>query len=418
MVLPPLASILAAAVVALLSTAVILHTKGVEFPLWISKNQAAIVLFTLTPSQRQGLLHGDGLTDVNTTTQDIRNVFQNEGYVIVRGLLDDDLLNRLNMAGNVFMKQSARATAPETFSTLKFGPIYLSAPSSNNKESSPLRTFREVAMNSAIPSFIAQVLLDLQPDTQTLRVLKDVFLAKGNESDYCGWHVDDQSFWPIKYNATTKTPGVNAWIAMDDIPAKHGGGLAVAPRSHHAKWRHEAYNIIGSTPTYPNEGYDVPGKMFENYKTTTCNLAKAAPNLSGQIDRSMHVFDFQRGDVLIHTRWLFHRSVPLDKAGAKHYESIKQKPVVRRYSIRYEVGDARLLQGFIIEPSVVLKQENAGKTLDEISANDSPWYPQCWPEINEQEMARLHEIVEEQLPAFEPLKQELLRKVLPYLRKD
>jgi len=421
MVLPPLVSILVAAAVALLSTGVVLHKKGVILPLFLARNNATAqsekVLFVLTPAQRESLLRGVGLDDLNTT-QDIRETFQREGYVIVRGLLDDEMLERLNAAGNVFMAQQAQV-GPQTFSALKFGPVYLSAPSpdSSDETQQELSAFRQASMESAIPSFIATVLLELQPTTQTLRVLKDVFLAKGNETDYCGWHVDDQTFWPIQY-IPENIQGVNAWIAMDDISARHGGGLAVSPSSHVAEWRHEAYQTIGSTPTYPEEGYEDVGKMFTSYKTTTCNLAEAAPNLASKIDDTRHVFDFQRGDVLIHTRWLFHRSVPLTKAGAKQFERLQQTPVIRRYSIRYEVGHAQLLQGFTMEPSVVLKRGNAGKTLDAISEEDSPWYPQCWPEVNQEEMAHLYEITEERLPEYEPLKQELFKQVLPYFRKS
>jgi hypothetical protein len=277
MVFPPLVSLVSAAIVALLSTSVVLYKRGVMLPLIgakSSQNQADKVLFTLTPAQRDSLLLQGGTLDDINTTNDIRNAFDTQGYVIIRGLLNDTMLDRLDAAGNVFLQQQAQAT-PQTFSALKFGPVYLSPPNSTSDDVD-LSAFRQVAMESAIPTFIAQVLLELQPSTQTLRVLKDVFLSKGNETDYCGWHVDDQTFWPIKYSPTAK-PGVNAWIAMDDIPSKHGGGLAVSPQSHVAEWRQEAYQTIGSTPTYPDEGYESPGKMFESYKTTTCNLAKAAP---------------------------------------------------------------------------------------------------------------------------------------------
>jgi hypothetical protein len=105
----------------------------------------------------------------------------------------------------------------------------------------------------------------------------------------------------------------------------------------------------------------------------------------------------------------------LTKAGIKHFG--KLEPVIKRYSIRYEVGDARLLGGFTMEPSVVLKPENSMKTLDEVSANDAAWYPKCWPNVDANEMSHLHEIVDEKLPAFEPLKRELFRELLPYLRQ-
>jgi hypothetical protein len=45
-------------------------------------------------------------------------------------------------------------------------------------------------------------------------MLRDIFLAKDSEQFVCGWHVDDTGFWP----AVAEAPGVNAWIAVDDMP--------------------------------------------------------------------------------------------------------------------------------------------------------------------------------------------------------
>ena len=413
MVLPSLASILAAVVVALLSSAslIVLRKRGVPL---LSSRTRNDVLFSVTPVQRDALLEGEFTEIFENVTKEIRATYDKEGYVIIRGLLDASMMDRLDAAANFFLKEAAQVS---TFSALKFGPIYLSPPTNKTKDDpKQLEAFREVALMSAIPSFVARVLLDL-PSDKTLRVLKDVFLAKGREENYCGWHVDDGFFWPTSAHATSELPGVNAWIAMDDITAKVGGGLAVAPASHKADWRHEAYETIGSTMTFPEGGYKTIADMMSSSKAIggTCDLAKAAPDLDACIDSTKHVFDFRKGDVLLHTRWLFHRSVPLTKAGAKHFE--KLDPVIKRYSIRYEVGDARLLGGFTLEPSVVLKPENAMKTLDEVSANDTAWYPKCWPKVDADELAHLHEVVEEKLPAFEPLRQELYGQMRPYFEQ-
>jgi hypothetical protein len=413
MVIPSLVSILAAVAVALLSSTwlVALRKRGV--PLLSSKSQRG-VLFSVTPVQREALFFGEFTEIFEDETTEIRATFDKEGYVIIRGLVNDAMMNRLDAAAQVFL-QEENQTKPQTFSALKFNPIYLSPPTNETTNDVSMDAFREVALMSAIPSFIARVLMDLPPN-KTLRVLKDVFLAKGREENYCGWHVDDSFFWPACAHSTSELPGVNAWIAMDDIPSKFGGGLAVAPKSHKAEWRQEAYETIGSTQTFPKGGHKNVADLFSNAKTTTCNMAKAAPDLDARIDRTRHVFDFQKGDVLIHTRWIFHRSVPLTKAGAKHFKNVE--PVIKRYSIRYEVGDAKLLGGFTLEPSVVLKPENAMKTLDEVSANDTAWYPKCWPQVDANELAHLHEIVEEKLPAFEPLRQVLFREFLPYFRRE
>jgi hypothetical protein len=112
--------------------------------------------------------------------------------------------------------------------------------------------------------------------------------------------------------------------------------------------------------------------------------------------------------------------VPLTEKGAAYFESLQQSPVMRRYSIRYEVGSAQLLEGFTMEPSIVLERTNAGKTLDDVCNQEgaAPWYPQCWPTISQTEMEHLYEITKEKIPEFEPLKKELFQQVLPYFKKS
>merc|ERR1712176_990540 len=143
-----------------------------------------------------------------------------EGVIVIRGLFDHDLMDRLEKDSQALDENNFKG---QTFANLKFGPVF-----SNT-------ALREVALSSAIPRFVATVLLDMDKDvvrndkdtvspaSSTLHLLKDAFLAKGGEKKCCGWHVDDQGFWPT--NARSE-PGVNAWIAIDDMPAKHGGGLA------------------------------------------------------------------------------------------------------------------------------------------------------------------------------------------------
>jgi hypothetical protein len=63
--------------------------------------------------------------------------------------------------------------------------------------------------------------------------------------------VDDYGFWPT----TPESLGVNAWIALDDIPVAFGGGFALASGSHTAPWRMEAHESIGSPLTYPEGGF-------------------------------------------------------------------------------------------------------------------------------------------------------------------
>ena len=175
--------------------------------------------------------------------------------------------------------------------------------------------------------------------------------------------------------------GVNAWIALDDMPARWGGGIAVSPTSHTADWRHEAYQAIGSTPTHDaNEGLVLRSDLSKKGILNTCKMADLAPELAERMEKSRVVFDYQKGDILFHTRWLFHRSLPVNDKGLAHFDKLGQPVALKRYSIRYELGSARLQRGMSVEPCILMNPLNRGKTLDEICENDGPWYPQCTPE--------------------------------------
>jgi hypothetical protein len=181
-------------------------------------------------------------------------------------------------------------------------------------------------------------------------------------------------------------PGVNAWIAIDDIPSMHGGGLGVSPGSHRASWRHDAYEISGSTQLYLGEGM-IPGTPFYVKMTRleipgafgrTCDMEYHSPDLASTIDRTRKVFDFKRGDILFHTRWIFHRSMPLTSDGEDYFRRLgRTDPIIRRYSIRYEYGDSQLIRGLNAELSVMLNPKNLGKKLDQVNRSDGPFYPEC-----------------------------------------
>jgi hypothetical protein len=56
---------------------------------------------------------------------------------------------------------------------------------------------------------------------------------------YCCFVLDDLAFWP----ATADSEGINAWVAIDDMPANRGGGFALSVGSHVASWRHKAHGM-------------------------------------------------------------------------------------------------------------------------------------------------------------------------------
>lgn len=330
-------------------------------------------IYEISAEQRTALLSPQYDLEFNELLQSIKQSYDTEGFVLIRGLLDEDTKERLITAGKE-LKETARPIG-NVFKSLEFGSAF-------NTEK---LIFREVALDSAIPAMIARVLLDDEEEiggddtsspTKTLRLLKDAFMAKGKEESHCGWHVDDMTFWPTDSSSS----GVNVWLSLDEIPSKYGGGMAVSPRSHTAEWRRDAYESIGSTPTLPSEGSSLAHLM----KTfgATCSMESLNEEINTKIESTKLEFDYQPGDCLFCHRWLFHRSTVINEEGLRHYDD---NSALKRYTIRYERGSAKLIQGIIFEPSVLTDSENSGKCLDEVN---KPFYPRCWPPLELEERER------------------------------
>ena len=108
----------------------------------------------------------------------------------------------------------------------------------------------------------------------------DVFMSKAVDQDAtCDWHVDDVGFWPESY-ISSERDGVNVWIAMHDMPAKFQGSMALAPGSHQAAWRFDAYEAIGQNRSY--HGGFTKIEMQDRARSgeklmTTCEMQQNAP---------------------------------------------------------------------------------------------------------------------------------------------
>ena len=102
--------------------------------------------------------------------------------------------------------------------------------------------------------------------------------------------------------------------------------------------------------TMPEEGYENAKDMFQNRKGAgTCNIKNVAPDLHEIIEGRKRVYDLKAGDIIFHTRWLFHRTIPFRreviKESKRHHDS---RPLLyRRYSVRYAPGTARLPRGYV-----------------------------------------------------------------------
>jgi hypothetical protein len=360
-------------------------------------------------------------TDV-AFTDEILTAYKRDGVVAVRGLIGPELLDRLDTASSEFLEEqrqrnNGRKRPGTQFHTVYNGAIFRNPPNAsdiNGLTNSTLYPFLDLSLISRVPELAAK-LLGMRNDgnNETMRILRDIFLSKDDEQYICGWHVDDFGFWP----ATPSSEGVNAWVALDDMPIDHGGGFALAVGSHQASWRDEAHYVTGASTTFPEEGYqsavDLISKRAGN---GTCNLKSSAPHLYRRMEETKRIYDVKRGDVIFHERWLFHRTVPFDRAFvAEHKED---ELIYRRYSIRYGPGSAVIPPGYGTELSVLWDERNGGRTADEVSRLDGPWYPQAWPSASEQELQELEGLAQNKMPMAEQRRNERKKEMKPLLKRQ
>lgn len=346
----------------------------------------------------------DGSNSVNSLTREMLVHYERDGVIALRGLLDAATLQRLEQASHqLVLEQHQKNTVkakerpkvltgkpppPKQFFTQKQGVIFSVDADSKERHSA----FVQAAMLSNIPKVAAFLLgFDNRNDqsctNETVRIMRDILLAKDEEEYVCGWHVDDVGFWP----ALADAPGVNAWIALDDMPVDQGGGFALAVGSHKAEWKEEAYNITGSTHSFPEGGFKSSRDIFQNRPGNgTCNIASSAPHLHKRMENSIRVYNIQKGDVIFHDRWLFHRTIPFDRNYVAERAANENDPLVyKRYSIRFSPGSAVIPPGYGMEPSVLSENQNGGRTAEEVSKHDAPWYPRVWPSVDEKELDQM-----------------------------
>lgn len=240
-------------------------------------------------------------------------------------------------------------------------------------------------------------------------------MVKDADQFICGWHVDDLGFWPT----TASSSGINAWIAIDDMSSATGGNFAVSIGTHKVPWRHEIYELTGSTHTIPEQGYKDVKDMFENRKGFgTCNIRNVNKDLHNRLEERKRVYDLKAGDVMFLDRWLFHRTIPFDRnlVKEKKRKGHLHQLLSRRYSIRYAPGSATLPKGYGTELSILWNEENQGRTLDEVDLQDGPWYPQCWPHsINAEKEVELQQIIKTKLPLAESRRKSRVNQMKPFL---
>jgi Phytanoyl-CoA dioxygenase (PhyH) len=360
-------------------------------------------------------------TTTTTTTKVLSDsdvaAFERDGYLFVKGLLKDEMLDEFVKAGDEVLKMCQRPGFP-TFRAIQKGMIVDTPSLDDNKGEEKdsedaekrkkiVETFRKVALWPWLGQACAD-LMQLDPETQNIRILRDVFLAKpvaGKEK--CDWHVDDQGFWPESFQSTASEQsgkdqhGINVWIAMDDMPAKYEGSMTVATGSHKAEYRHDGYRAIGQDRSKDEKlSKDELFEVFSKgaFTNGTCTMHLSDPELRARIEASKVVFDLEKGDAIFATRLLFHRTLSVTDEGEEYYNSIG-KENLNRYSIRYVPGTAKLPAGYGFEYCVQHDMSNAGRTLNEVVEHEgSLWYPQVWPTMDEGVKEKLDELSQTKFP--------------------
>lgn len=370
------------------------------------------------------IYHVENLTD--TLPDAVRQAYLQDGVIAVRGLVDKALLERLDIESAALIQEEQkkeRRRKGTQFYTVRNGVLF---PQPNGTHPN---AFLELALQSRIPRLAATLLQEeMKEQVSTVRVIRDIFLAKDEDPYICGYHVDDMGksivglllgwlrspyrlmsvstgFWP----ATPESPGINAWIALDDIPKDGGGGFALAVGSHIASWRDEAHYVTGASSNFPPGGYrNATDLVTRRTGAGTCNLKTAAAHLHRRMEETKRVYAIQRGDVIFHTRWLFHRTVAVNHP---------TESVYRRYSIRYGPGSSVIPPGYGTEPSVLWDERNGGRTADEVARADGPWYPMVYPEVSSEELSLLPQLVQEKMGLAEERRLARQKEMTPLVRR-
>ena len=383
--------------------------------------------------------------------------YHRDGVVAMRGLISPALLQRLDdeTAHLIASRPSSslqqrQKQQQQQFHTVLHAAMFRPIPhhhdnntgiyhsnqrnSNNDTENTP-SALMEVALWSSV-SVAAAALLQLSSN-ETLRVIRDIFLAKDDGPYVCGWHVDDFGFWPALPQQPQPTSlsheGINAWIALDDmIMTEETGGFALAVQSHTAIWNYTAYNITGA-PTIQNVlpgGYHNVSHMFQQrIGYGTCHMERTAPHIHERLEEMKRIYPVRRGDVIFHTRYLFHRTVPISTKSSSHNHNdsshTRRRHVYRRYSIRYGQGSTTIIPpGYGTELSVLYEPRNGGRSVEEICTTHDrvPWYPRAVPHIPPGRLREeLYQAVTTMQQHHLPMAEERLalrkQEMKPYLRR-
>jgi hypothetical protein len=123
--------------------------------------------------------------------------------------------------------------------------------------------------------------------------------------------------------------------------------------------------------------------------------------------------------VIFHDRWLFHRTEPFDRDTVSNRIASGSEPLVyRRYSVRYGPGSSIIPPGYGTEPSVISREENGGKSVDDIAKDDAAWYPKVFPTVDENELDSMKSLAVQRLPIAIEKSEDRKRLIRPRINRQ
>ena len=92
---------------------------------------------------------------------------------------------------------------------------------------------------------------------------------------------------------------------------------------------------------------------------------------------------------------------------------------LKRYTVRYEKGTARLIRGVCLEPAALVDSNNQGMTLDEVSV-EIPYYPQCrlGKEKCIDQRDKMKAFARDVLPALQEKRGQIMKEIMASMKMD
>jgi hypothetical protein len=149
--------------------------------------------------------------------------------------------------------------------------------------------FRRFWFDGPVPVLVSQVM----GDDSSVRLVTDIMygVAVGIHPRTLGsWHFDTESYDVLG----DESPGVSVWIPLTDIDARVGGSLKLV-------------NVTRARPECIRRDTDETSEMC-----------------AAHFEDIAQTFSWKRGDVLLFSRWTFHRTQPWQQTNCKHDTTWKE----------------------------------------------------------------------------------------------